>query len=78
MTAIGLNSFVSAAHSIPQDGKLTIAEGQVKAHSSTAIAGRLVTWVKQQAAGEARSRKIRAPSVWHSPTLRQNVGRESL
>ena len=57
MTAIGLNSFVSAAHSIPQDGKLTVAEGQVKAHSSTAIAGRLVTWVKQQAAGEAQKQE---------------------
>ncbi|EEA95050.1 hypothetical protein [Pseudovibrio sp. JE062] len=57
MTAIGLNSFVSAAHSIPQDGKLTIAEGQVKAHSSTAIAGRLVTWVKQQAAGEVQKQE---------------------
>ncbi|KZK99983.1 MULTISPECIES: hypothetical protein [unclassified Pseudovibrio] len=51
MTAIGLNSFVSAAHTIPQEGKLTVAEGQVKTHSSTAIAGRLVTWVKQQAEG---------------------------
>jgi hypothetical protein len=51
MTAIGLNSFVSAAHTIPQDGKLTIAEGHVKAQSSSAIAGRLVTWVKQQAVG---------------------------
>ncbi|KZL27064.1 hypothetical protein [Pseudovibrio sp. WM33] len=51
MTAIGLNSFVTAAHTIPQDGKLTIAEGHVKAQSSSAIAGRLVTWVKQQAAG---------------------------
>ncbi|MES0870163.1 hypothetical protein [Pseudovibrio sp. SCP19] len=57
MTAIGLNSFVSTAHSIPQDGKLTVAEGQVKAHSSTAIAGRLVTWVKQQAAGEAQKQE---------------------
>ena len=54
MTAIGLNSFVSAAHSIPQDGKLTIAEGQVKVRSESAIAGRLVTWVRQQGAGETQ------------------------
>ncbi|WP_208990222.1 hypothetical protein [Pseudovibrio brasiliensis] len=49
MTAIGLNSFVSAAHSIPQESKLTIADGQVTAQSNTPIAGRLVTWVKHQA-----------------------------
>lgn len=45
MTAISLNDFLSVAQTLPQDGKMTVAEGQVKPVSTSTIGTRLVTWV---------------------------------
>lgn len=54
MTVIGLSSFVSAANTLPPEGKLAVVEGDVKACATSSLGGRLVSWVKDQASAGAQ------------------------